>query len=257
MGSYRYALSLLPQAGPPLRRDGCDFLRWFSAIPLDLRASPSLEAQSVWATIFTHSPWQAAEELERSGCIVSKDPQVAAHVSALNPLILAMQDRYDEARAVGPASLARLPTSDAFADSVLCNTMGGVFTITGEDREARRMIDDARRLHGDGTFNRMYAESLEGMLDLQGGRLQAATAKFRIAVQASRAASYSRGNGWAGVLYAAILYEINDLDGAERLMNAYLPLVCDVVLPDQQSVVMRFRLVLNSIAETSKKRLRR
>ena len=31
------------------------------------------------------------------------------------------------------------------------------------------MIDDARRLHGDGTFNRMYAESLEGMLDLQRG----------------------------------------------------------------------------------------
>jgi len=234
-GDYRYALSLLaPQAQGLLEEGRMRLLsRWFSAIPAaDLRASPLLEAQSVWATIFTHGPWQAAEELERSGCIVSKDPQVAAHVSALKPLILAMQDRYDEARAVGPASLARLPTSDAFADSVLCNTMGGVFTITGEDREARRMIDDARRLHGDGTFNRMYAESLEGMLDLQGGRLQAATAKFRIAVQASRAASYSRGNGWAGVLYAAILYEINDLDGAERLMNAYLPLVCDVVLPD-------------------------
>jgi len=32
--------------------------------------------------------------------------------------------------------------------------------------------------------------------------------------------------------YAAILYEMNDLDGAECLMNTYLPLACDVGLPD-------------------------
>ncbi|HMV39360.1 MAG TPA: helix-turn-helix transcriptional regulator, partial [Plasticicumulans sp.] len=80
------------------------------------------------------------------------------------------------------ASLARLPTCDAFADSVLCNAMANIFSITGEDRQAQRMIDDARRLRADSTFNHMYAESLEGMLDLQRGRLQAATAKFRVAV---------------------------------------------------------------------------
>ena len=249
-GDYGYALSLLAAKAQSLLEEGRMRLlsRWFSAIPpLELRAYPLLELKSVWATIFTRGPWQAAEELERSGCIASEDSQIVAHVSALRPLILAMQDRYDEARAIGPASLARLPTCDAFADSVLCNTMAGVFTITGEDKEARRMIDDARRLHGAGTFNRMYAESLEGMLDLQAGRLQAATAKFRIAVQATRAASYSRGNGWAGVLYAAILYEINDLDGAERLMNEYLPLVRDVVLSDHiiSGHAIRTRIAFN------------
>ncbi len=236
-GDYRYALSLLASQVQGLLEDGRMRLlaRWFNAIPADdLRASPVLEAMSIWATLFTHGPWQAADDLERSGCVRSRDPRVVAHVSAQKPLILAMQDRYDEARAIGPASLARLPTCDAFADSVLCNAMANIFSITGEHREARRLIDHARRALGDSTFNRMYAESLEGMLDLQGGRLQAATAKFRIAVQATRASSYryTRGNGWAGVLYAASLYEINDLDGAEHLTNAYLPMICDVALPD-------------------------
>lgn len=234
-GDYRYALALLaPEAQGLLEAGRMRLLaRWFNAIPaVELRAFPLLEAKSMWSTIFTRGPWKAAEELERTACIASEDPHVVAQVSAQKPLILAMQDRYDEARAVGPESLARMPTCDAFADSVLCNTMAGVFTITGEHREARRLIDVARRLHGDRTFNRMYAESTEGMLDLQGGRLQAATAKFRIALQSSRVASYSRGNGLPGVLYAGVLYEINDLEGAERLLNTYLPLVCDVVLPD-------------------------
>ena len=248
-GEYRYALSMLDRKALGLLEDGRMLLlsRWFATIPaLDLRSHPSLEAISVWATLFTRGPWEAAEELQHSGCIASDDPRVVAHVSAQKPLILAMQDRYDEAHEVGLESLARLPTCDAFADSLLCNAMAHIFSIMGEDRKAQRMIDDARRLRADSTFNHMYAESLEGMLDLQKGRLQAATAKFRVAVQATREPSYSntRGNAWAGVLYAAALYETNDLDGAERLLNAYLPLACDVVLPDHiiSGHVMRARI---------------
>ncbi|WP_229181834.1 LuxR C-terminal-related transcriptional regulator [Bradyrhizobium oropedii] len=240
-GNYGYALSMLAPNAQHLLEEGRMRLlsRWFSAIPaLDLRAHPFLEAISVWATLFTQGPWLAAEELQRSSCSASEDAHVVAHVSAQKPLILAMQDRYDEASMIGPESLARLPTCDAFADSVLCNAMANVFLITGEDRKAQRMIDDARRLRADSTFNHMYAESLEGMFDLQRGRLQAATAKFRAAVQATRDASHSyvRSNAWAGLLYAAVLYEINDLNGAEHLMNTYLPLVCDVVLPDHMII---------------------
>ena len=88
-GDYCYALSLLiPNAQRLLEQGRMRLLsRWFSAIPApDLRASPLLEAMSVWATLFTSGPWLAARELERSGCIASEEPHVVAHVNAQKPL---------------------------------------------------------------------------------------------------------------------------------------------------------------------------
>jgi len=233
-GDYPYALTLLARHAQGFLEEGRLRLlaRWFAAIPRDdVAREPVLQAIAVWATLFTQGSTQAHAELERSGLATSTDTTVAAHVNAQAPLLLALQDRYDEAARVGMASLARLPTCNTFADSVLRNAMAHVFMVLGEQRKAQELIDDAR--HSDSTFNRMYAESVEGMLDLQGGRLREATARFRIAVNATRAAShnYTSGNAWAGILLAAVTYEANDVENAEQLTDVYLPLACDVGLP--------------------------
>jgi LuxR family maltose regulon positive regulatory protein len=240
-GDHPYALALLERHAQRFLQEGRMRLlaRWFRAMPPDaMRDHPVLRALSVWASLFTHGPWQAASELEQSGCIASTDPEVLAHVNAQRPLLLAMQDRYDEANVVGKVNLAGLPSCNAFADSVLRNAMANVFTVMGESQDAQRLIDSARSVGGNGdgdnTFARMYAESLEGMLDLQGGRLRQATARFRMSVNATRTATYNytSGNAWAGVLYASVLYEANDFEGADHLVSVYLPLACDVGLPD-------------------------
>ncbi|MDB5998470.1 MAG: ATP-dependent transcriptional regulator, MalT-like, LuxR family, partial [Rhizobacter sp.] len=56
--------------------------------------------------------------------------------------------------------------------------------------------------------------------------------------------NHTHGNGWAGVLYACAVYEANQLDQAEHLLNAYLPMARDVGLPDHMilSHVMRSRI---------------
>ncbi len=235
-GDYGHALALLELHAQRLLEQGRMRLlaRWFAALPVqDLRANPVLQGIAVWATLFTQGPSEGAAELVRSGCADSRDPRVQAHVNAQGPLLLTMQDRYDEAYEMGKASLQRLPTSNAFADSVLRNAMANVFSVMGETHESQRMIDDARSVQADSNFNRMYAESQEGLLDLQAGRLRQATARFRLAVSATMASSYdyTSGNAWAGVLYASALYEANELDTAEHLVNVYLPLACDVGLP--------------------------
>ena len=96
----------------------------------------------------------------------------------------------------------------------------------------------------------MYTESLEGMLDLQAGRLRQAAARFRMAVDSTHAVSYnhSHGNAWAGVLYAGVVYEANQLEQAEHLLNVYLPLARDVGLPDHMilSHVMRSRIAFHA-----------
>ncbi len=251
-GDHPYALALLDSYAAQFLEQGRMRMlaRWFSAIPEhQLREHPFLQPIALWATCFTHGPWEAMRMLEQSGCLDSPIAEVRASAHTLVPLLLAMQDRHDEAYEIGRQSLARLPTGLPFADSVLLNAMAHILAVRGDQHEARRMLEAARE-RGSSTFNRMYTESLAGLFDLHEGRLRQATARLRMAVDSTHAVSYnhSHGNAWAGVLYAGAVYETNQLVQAEHLLNVYLPLARDVGLPDHMilSHVMRSRLAFHA-----------
>ncbi len=221
--------------------------RWFAAIaPSVPRSRPYVQVMGIWATCFTRGPWAAARQIEDSACVRSDDPRVQLNLAAMRPLLLAMQDRYQEAYVAGLASLRAVASGSSFARSVLFNAMANIFCVLGNAREAYRLLDGARASRSDDTFNRMYTESMEGMLDLFAGRLRHAKARFRMAVDATHAVNFNQthGNAWAGVLYAGVAYESNQLDQAEHLLNVYLPMAREVGLPDHMilSHVMRARI---------------
>ena len=251
-GDPPHALALLEQhAGQFLEQGRMRMLaRWFAAIPAPLlRAYPFLQLIALWAICFTRGPWDAMRQLQDSGCLDSPVPQVRNNAHTLIPLLLAMQDKHDEAYAAGRQSLARLPTGLAFAEVVLLNAMAHILAVRGDQREAQRLLEAARREQGNSTFNRMYTESLAGLFDLHEGRLRQATARLRMAVDSTHAVTYnhSHGNAWAGVLYAGAIYETHQLPQAEHLLNVYLPLARDVGLPDHMilSHVMRSRIAFH------------
>ncbi|VTU39949.1 LuxR C-terminal-related transcriptional regulator [Variovorax sp. PBL-E5] len=211
--------------------------RWFSALPADALAEhPELQLVHIWSVCFTRGAPEAMDMLERSGLSTSTAPALAPHVRALKPCLLAMMDRYEEAYPVGRRSLQFLPSVVPFADNVLANAMATIVSVMGEHDQARRLIDSARRGQGVNAseFNLMYSEAAEGLIDLQEARLRQATARFRLAVTAvpGRAYSHTSGNAWAGVPYAAALYENDQIDQAAHLLQVYLPLARDVGLPD-------------------------
>lgn len=241
--NYEHAVQLLTQHAESLLEGGRMRLlsRWFAAIPeCHTSSSELLQVAHVWALCFTRGPWEAMELLERSGCSRTEDPKVLAHVLALRPMMLAIMDRNEEAYAIGRDALARQPISHAFTDSVLSNEMAYIFAVMGEYQESHKLLDAARHRQGSEAsfFNKMYSESVEGIIDLEEGQLRQATARFRIAVSATHAVSYRHtgGNAWAGVLYAASLYEMNDLDQAEHLLHVYVPLAKDVGLADHMII---------------------
>ncbi|HMN80229.1 MAG TPA: LuxR C-terminal-related transcriptional regulator [Burkholderiaceae bacterium] len=211
--------------------------RWLSALPPDdvLRHHPLIQVLHAWAGLFTRGAAEAMKGFVESGLQSSADPAIRAHVNALRPLLLTMMDRYDEAYEVGQACLARLPTPVPFADAVLTNCMAHVSAVIGDLREARRLLNVARRTQGSSALNRMYAEATEGMFDKERGRLRQAMARFQTALEATTSeddANQTSGNAWAGVLYASTLYEANALDAVERLLQVYLPLASEMGLPD-------------------------
>jgi LuxR family maltose regulon positive regulatory protein len=251
-GDFPLALDLLEGHAERFLEQGRMRLlaRWFGVIPEDLvREHPMLQLISAWASCFTHGPWLAMQQLERSGCIDSPLEQIHLGARMLQPLLLAMQDRYEEAYEAGSAVLsAPYGTGMAFAQAALLNAMAGVLSVIGDVRESRRLIETARQQQNNkSNFNRMYSESLEGIHDLHEGRLRQATARFRISVDSTHVVVYNHthGNAWAGVLYADALYEANQLDRAEHLVNVYLPIARDVGFADHLvlSHLMRTRIM--------------
>jgi LuxR family maltose regulon positive regulatory protein len=248
-GDFPHAMELLDAHAEDFLEQGRMRLlsRWFATLPTaQLRDHPRLQVSAVWAACFTRGPWEAMDMLEHSGADHSEDPHLRAHAAGVRPMLLAMQDRNEEALAIGRESLSRLPTGNHFADSTLLNAMAHITAVAGQPREAQQLLDAARREQGGSTFNRMYNESTEGLLDLQQGRLRQATARFRLAVDATHAVNYhhTHGNAWAGVFYTSVVYEANEIAQADHLLNVYLPLARDVGLPDHMimSHAMRSRI---------------
>jgi LuxR family maltose regulon positive regulatory protein len=248
-GEQGHALALLERHAAEFLAQGRMRLlaRWFAALPDErLAAHPGLAMIAVWAACFTRGAREAFALLGRMGCAASPAREVQAHLRALRPVLLAMSDRLEQAYEIGQESLGAPPGADPFADSVLTNAMAHVVAIMGEHRQAQRLLDAARRAHGASAFNRMYAESVEGMIDLREGRLRQASARFRIAVSASGGSAYgaANGNAWAGVLHAGALYEGDRTDEADHLLSLYLPAACDVGLPDHMILgyTMRARI---------------
>lgn len=242
-GNFGHAVDLLVRHAEALLEGGRMRLlaRWFAALPeAHMQASELLQVIQIWALCFTRGPREAMSMLERSSCSTSSDPRILAHVLALRPLMLAIMDRNEEAYAVGQEALARLPETDAFTATALSNEMAHICAVMGDYATAHRLLDNARNRQGNENsfFNKMYSESIAGIIDLEEGRLRQATARFRIAVSATHSVSYRHtgGNAWAGVLYASSLYEMNDLDQAEHLLHVYVPLAKDVGLADHMIV---------------------
>jgi len=249
-GDFPHAMQLLQGQAENFLAEGRMRLlsRWFGNLPAaQLRQHPRLEMIGIWAACFTRGAWDAMDMLERSGLRHSEDPFLRAHANGMRPMLLAMQDRNEEALEAGREALQRLPTGHDFPDTTLLNAMAHLTAVSGQPREAQQLLDAARRQHsGSGTFNRMYSETTEGLLDLLQGRLRHATARFRLAVDATHAVNlhHTHGNAWAGVFYASVVYEANQIDQADHLLNVYLPLARDVGLPDHmiQSHAMRSRI---------------
>jgi LuxR family maltose regulon positive regulatory protein len=238
-GDHARALRLLTKYAEKLLEEGRLRLltRWFDAIPAEyLQDSPLLQTIRVWALCYTRGPREALQQLETSNCSSSCDPEVQAHVLALRPAIFAMLDMVEQAYQAGHAAIEAMPPSKPFAESALANEMAYTACFMGRYQETYALLESARR--GQGTsvsfFNKMYTESIEGVIDLEAGRLRQATARLRMAVRSPHASAYThaRGNAFAGVFYAHTLYEANDLEQAAHLLHVYVPLARDANLAD-------------------------
>ncbi len=250
-GAIAHALQLLAGAADDLLAQGRMRLltRWLEAVPAPALADwPKLQIAHVWAVSFTRGP-AAAIALLQAISTEGAAGELLAHVRALRHVLLNMMDRCDDARAFARNELPPLPMGHAFPDAILATSMARLAAVSGDYREARRLLGVAREAvrGSDSNFNKIFSESVEGLVDLRQGRLQQALARFRIAASTMLPNRYgpTNGNAMAGILLAEALYETGDTQQADRLLNVYLPLARDLGLPDQ---IISGHLILARIA---------
>ncbi len=259
------ALRLLDASALPLLMEGRLRLlaRWLGEIPAELLPMHErVHVIGLWSLCLTSGPIDVMARLASSNLRDCTEPVARGLVDALETTLLAVSDRHDEAYARAGPLLTRLSQADpgsgspgdSFADSVLVNAIANAAIVRGRYQEARHLLDAGRRAQGraPSAFSLMYAEATDGILDLLEGRLRQATARFRLAVQSTtgsaHASSHAGGNAWAGLLYAATVYEAGELGHAEQLLNVYLPMVCEAGLPDH---MMLGHLMLARIASNT------
>ncbi|MBR0754425.1 hypothetical protein JQ604_19755 [Bradyrhizobium jicamae] len=245
-GDFEHAIHLLERHATSLLSEGRVRLlsRWFSALPAGaLRDKPMLRVVEIWARTGTWGPHRGMELLQSSDLEASRDEQVLPYIRALRPVLLAAMDRYEDANKVGREALSMLPTSVPLADALLANSMAAVLSVLGEEKEAKRLLEAARRTQGESVsaLNMMYSETVDAISDLRAGRLREATARFRVA-------TIAKGTAWSGVLYAETLYEGNDLQRATQLLRVYMPLIGKIGAADQMILghVMLSRIAFSS-----------
>ncbi|WP_304309098.1 LuxR C-terminal-related transcriptional regulator [Pseudacidovorax intermedius] len=240
-GDLDFALPLLRAHAQPLLDQGRVRMlsRWLDPLHQAgrLHDQPLLQVVHAWAVCLADGPRAAGPLADALGPAVHDDPHSHAILLALQPLLMVLTDRTDEAMDSVAPLLKALPSSASFARSFLEVVLANLSMIAGRYPEALRLADAARSrqpAHAS-SFNFAISEAAEGAVDLTQGRLHKALARLRLAVSAGAADSTraTNGNAMAGVLLAEALYEADQCEQAERLLAVYIPLIRRVGIPDQ------------------------
>ena len=236
---YDYALPMLERVAEQLLEGGRIRLlvRLLDSVPVQELANwPHLRLVHTWALSFTRGGQEALQMLERIEAQDSLPESLQAHALALRPMLLTMVDRFDDAYTAAQSAVDRVNSDHAFPFSILRTSLANLHMVMGKYSNAREVLDrsHARQGASSGPFMTIFAQCVEGAIDLLHGRLRQATARFKhsAAVGSQRALTDTNGNAMAGILLAEVLYEGDELGEAERLLNVYVPLMQELGMTD-------------------------
>ncbi|MGE8407071.1 MAG: LuxR C-terminal-related transcriptional regulator [Pseudomonas sp.] len=222
------ALDLLEGHAQPLLEDGRvrRLLRWFDQIPAELLGRhPRLRLYCAWALILNRRYPEARSHIEQ---IKRETPAGQVQARTLECLMLAMSDQVEACFQACSQHLPHLPEGDPLQQGILVAILSHHLIAANRYDEARALMNQVinRQKQIRTTFIRTINDYNEGWMDLLQGRLLQA----RVRLQTSYRSSWREGQkgvpggrAMIGVPLAEVLYEMNQLDQARRLIGECLP----------------------------------
>ena len=215
-------------------------VRWAEALPPPaLDAHPQIRSASAWSRLFLSDFKGARRELDRFRARAAGDcdrPEVEDEFAALEPTLLAYEDRIPDALEAAQASLPRLRAGDPFNQGCLLNVLAWGLTMRSELADARRRVVEARAAHAlaGSLFGIVYSITIAGLLEAIGGNLPAARRHFEEAEALAAGRSRTRSSVvWTGVpFFAEVLYEIDELEAAETRLETWFSMIRQIAPVD-------------------------
>jgi LuxR family transcriptional regulator, maltose regulon positive regulatory protein len=236
---FDYALPMLERTAGQLLEGGRIRLltRLLDSAPAQELANwPYLQLIHAWSLSFTRGGQEAMQLLKRIEAQGPLPRHLEVHALALRPMLLTMLDRFDEAYDAAQGALERVTDEQMFPFSILRTSLANLYMIMGKYTSARELLDRSRAQQDApaGPFMTIFAQCVEGAIDLLHGRLRQATARFKhsSAVGSRKFLIDTNGNAMAGILLAEVLYEQDELAEAERLLSVYVPLMQELGMTD-------------------------
>lgn len=231
--------------------------RWFDTLDRkSLLAHPKLMSVYVWSLLHTNRGMEGLTLLETVTDEEGASPLNQSTYHVLRTFALVMLDRveqtapmWDDPHILGSAA------HEPVLRSMLMIGCAYYYSIIGRYQDARLLLDQATQEQSSvgPLFSIAVAGYVRAMLDLVQGHLRAACARLLaligddsqmrlrwnragmgqlIGVQAEGTRD-GADSGFASLYMAEVLYEMDSLVEAKRLLKLYLPLVKDAGIPDQ------------------------
>lgn len=201
---------------------------------------PQLYLAGLWAELFQRNNARAAQRLNEFKRSIPDTqfltPYLRDSLLSLEVMLATTSEDFEAVRRIGPPALAAISRSDSYEASAISNCLTFAYTTCFELAKARETVELAIRScnQSDRSLNRVYADSLNGILQWWDLRLADATATLRAGYEQAVAenGSLSHAASLGAVLYAAALYEADRLEDAEELMKGRLASVAEGGFPD-------------------------
>ena len=225
--------------------------------PERIRASPTILNAAIIAYGFRRKFAEAHTLLdfrERELTAGQPSPEERGELEGLRVFVLAAEDKIEQFGMTARDVLSLSNSDDAFTYGVALNAYAFLLIAQSQYQEAHDHLLRAGPLHerSGNHFGKSYQAAIFATLLVAQGRLEEAITSLRRALR--EAESSAPPGSVAGAIIAAYLgealYEHGDMDGAEALLNSYLPLI------EQQCIVDALSVALITLSRIAGRRFR-
>jgi LuxR family maltose regulon positive regulatory protein len=249
-GDNDYAARLVEECAMPLIMQGHipRVTEWLNQLPAELIESrPRLLLARVWSEFHMSRPRQAAAILKQAKTLITRladdgsldraaTRSLGAELRTLTAGVISAADRSRAATRVATRWLADFPEDEPFARGTLANVCAFSHYSLGELDAARLLSLKARDHHGlaNSVFGLVYSDLILGLVEIAAGNLVEAHGMLDRACRLARArlGSGSYTEAMTAIFQVELLYEWNDLQGAERLLHQHRQIIeeCGLVV---------------------------
>ncbi len=209
--------------------------RWFDALPDELlTAHPELAISCTYVLGLERRHEDVARLFGLLAGIAEPGSELSYELTGAQLIDLAWSDQWPQAATLALGCLESCAAAPDRPRGTMLNVAAFELSSRGDYAQALAYLAIAKHAHRDMINGLNYSLSIEGSIDLLQGNVREARQRFEstLSMIVQTGLPFSNASGVAASHLAEALYEQNDLQAVELLLEEYLPVIRAACVPD-------------------------